>query len=87
MSDRSVYHAKILINLRKSILDPQGKAVHHALESLGLKDVQDVRVGKYIEMNIESVTPEEARRVTTEACTKLLANPVMEDFSFTLERI
>ncbi len=90
MSDGSggnVYQAKIVINLRKSILDPQGKAVHHALESLGLMNVQDVRVGKYIEMNVESESPEDARRVTTEACTKLLANPVMEDFSFTVERI
>lgn len=83
----NVYRAKILINLRKSILDPQGKAVHHALGSLGLKNVQDVRIGKYIEMKIDSVSQEDAQRVTAEACTKLLANPVMEDFSFTVERI
>jgi phosphoribosylformylglycinamidine synthase PurS subunit len=82
-----MYRAKILITLRKSILDPQGKAIHHALESLGLSNIREIRMGKYLEMMIDSSTAEEARKTTQEACTKLLANPVMEDFNYTIEEI
>ena len=82
-----MYLAKIIVTLRKSILDPQGKAVHHALESLGLKDVQEVRMGKVVEMKIESKEKSDAERITEEVCKKLLANPVMEDYSFTLEKV
>ena len=82
-----MYLAKVVVTLRKSILDPQGKAVHHALESLNMASVQDVRIGKFIEMKIGAATKEEAERVATEACMKLLANPVMEDFTFTLEKL
>jgi len=82
-----MFRAKILITLRKSILDPQGKAIHHALESLGLSAIREVRMGKYIEMTIDAPTAEDARKATQEACKKLLANPVMEDFNFSLEEI
>ncbi len=82
-----MYLAKVVVTLRKSILDPQGKAVHHALGSMNMPTVQDVRIGKFIEMKIDTVTMEDAERVTAEACKKLLANPVMEDFSFSLEKI
>ncbi len=82
-----MYRAKILITLRKSILDPQGKAIHHALESLGLSAIQEIRMGKYLEMVIDTVTAEEARKTTQEACKKLLANPVMEDFNYSIEEI
>ncbi len=83
----TVFNAKITVTLRKSILDPQGKAVHHALESLHMQDIEDVRIGKYIEMRVNSPSRKEAERLTREACAKLLANPVMEDFSFTLEQV
>lgn len=82
-----MYLAKIIITLRKSILDPQGKTVHHALESLNMKLVNDVRIGKYIEMKIDSENKEEAERLAEHACKKLLANPVMEDYSFSMEKI
>ncbi len=82
-----MFLAKITVTLRKSILDPQGKAVHHALSSLQMPEIEDVRMGKYIEMQINSLSREEADRLTREACTKLLSNPVMEDFSFSLEQV
>lgn len=82
-----MFLAKIVITLRKSILDPQGKAVHHALQSLRMKDVQEVRIGKVIEMKIDSVQKARAEQVTEEACKKLLANPVMEDYTFSVEKI
>lgn len=81
-----MYLAKIIVTLRKSILDPQGRAVHHALQSLGLTNVEDVRMGKFIEVRISGTEQQVAERVAEEACRKLLANPVMEDYSFTVEK-
>jgi phosphoribosylformylglycinamidine synthase subunit PurS len=82
-----VYLARIRITLRPSILDPQGKAVHHAIGALGTGGVHDVRMGKYVEMKLDAATPDEAREVTAEVCRKLLANPVMEDFHFEIEQV
>jgi len=82
-----LFLAKITITLRKSILDPQGKAVLHAVESLGMKEVREVRIGKYIELKIDVETREEAERIAGEAAGKLLANPVMEDFTFEVEKL
>src|SRR6185369_16864390 len=88
MSDRVLmFIAKITITLRPSILDPQGKAIHHALESLGLSTARSVRMGKYIEMTVETSSKAEAERITEEACRKLLANSVMEDFAFIVEPV
>ena len=81
-----VFRAKINVTLRPSILDPQGKAVHHAVESLGMTGVKEIRMGKYIEMQIEAPSRPDADRITNEACRKLLANPVMENFSFTIDQ-
>ena len=81
----NLYHSKILVTLRQSILDPQGKAVEHGVHSLGYDKVRNVRIGKFVEMNIDVPNREEAERVTSEVSRKLLANPVMEDFSFTIE--
>ena len=82
-----MYVAKITITLRRSILDPQGKAVHHALESLGMAAMKDVRIGKYIEVRIDTTDKREAERLADEACKKLLANLVMEDYAFSLEAV
>ena len=82
-----MFLAKITITLRKSILDPQGKAIHHALESLNMQAVRDVRLGKFVEMKIETAAQTEAERITEEACKRLLANPVMEDFSCSVEKL
>ncbi len=80
-----MYLSKITVTLRKSILDPQGKAVEHGIHSLGYEKVEDVRVGKFIELAVDTATRKEAEEVTREVCKKLLANPVMEDFSFVIE--
>ncbi len=81
-----VYKAKITVTLRKSILDPQGKAVLHGAHSLGYDGISDIRIGKFIEMNVEAASETEARKITDETCRKLLANPVMEDFQYTMEK-
>ncbi len=80
-----MYKANVRITLRPSILDPQGKAVHHALENLGYDAVERVRMGKYVELWIEAASEEEAARLAREACEKLLANTVMEDYAIALE--
>ncbi|MEP7146707.1 MAG: phosphoribosylformylglycinamidine synthase subunit PurS [bacterium] len=68
--------------MRKTILDPQGKAVEHSLKSLGFDSIEDTRIGKYIELRINAVNKEEAEQISDEACRKLLANSVMEEYSF-----
>ncbi len=68
----------------KELLDPQGKAVMSGLGNLGLKKIEDVRVGKNITLQIEAGTEEEARQAAEEASKKLLANPVMEDYEISL---
>lgn len=65
-------------------MDPQGKTVQHALENLGFTPIKEVRIGKVIQLIFEDVTEEQAMRLTDEACKKLLANPVIEDYEFEL---
>ena len=82
-----MYKATISITLRPSILDPQGKAVGHALETLGYDTIERVRMGKYVELWIDEATEEAAEQAARTACKKLLANPVMEDYSIDLKKI
>ena len=78
------YIAHINVMPHKELLDPQGKAVSNSLHNLGLSHVRDVRIGKHISLHIEAAGKEDAEKMTREACKKLLANPVMETFDFTL---
>jgi phosphoribosylformylglycinamidine synthase len=80
-----MYKATISITLRPSILDPEGKTVHNALDNLGYDQIDRVRMGKRAEVWIDEEEEEDARRVATEACEKLLANPVTENFEIDLE--
>ncbi len=84
---RPVFIAKIIITLRKSILDPQGKAVLHGAHLLGSSEVDDIRIGKFIEMKIDVQSEKEAQEIAENLCLKLLANPVMEDYNYTLESV
>ena len=79
------YTVSINVMPLKELLDPQGKQVLGGLNNLGMASVEDVRIGKHITLQVEAKSPEEARAVAEEASKKLLANPVMEDFSFTVE--
>ncbi len=82
-----MYLAKIRVTLRQSILDPQGKAVEHGLNTLGFDRVKNVRIGKYIEMQVSVDDGKEAERIAEEVCKKLLANPVTEDYNFSVESV
>ena len=68
----------------KDLLDPQGKAVMGGLKNLGLNGVEDVRIGKNIDLQIDASSAEEAKKIGEEAAKKLLANPVMEVFEVTV---
>lgn len=72
--------ASIIITPKKVVLDPQGKTVRGALEHLGYTGITDVRVGKYLEIELSGVDRETARRQLDEACHRFLSNPVIEDY-------
>lgn len=74
------FTAHINVMPLKELLDPQGKAVLGGLKNLGLGNVQDVRIGKHIVLQVEAASREEAQQVAENACQQLLANPVMEYF-------
>ncbi len=76
--------ARVHVTLKNGVLDPQGKAVHHALQGLGFAGVNDVRQGKFIELELDGSDVEKARAEVKEMCEKLLANTVIEDYSIDL---
>lgn len=78
------YKAEIDIMPRKELLNPEGKTVARNMGQLGLNGVRDVRIGKHISMEVEAASEEEARRQVEEACSKLLANLIMETFTYEL---
>ncbi len=80
-----MFKAKVYVTLKKSVLDPQGKTVLHALASMGFKDAKDLRVGKYFELAIEAASQTDAQKKVKEICDKVLINPVIEDYSFDLQ--
>ena len=73
---------KIFVRLKEGVLDPQGKAVERSLHTLGYEEVRDVRVGKYIELEVAAQSRQAAETRAREMCDKLLANPVIEDYRF-----
>ena len=77
--------AKVYISYKEGILDPQGKTVGTALDSMGINGIEDVRIGKYIELSFENISKSEAESITDESCRKLLANPNTETFRFEIE--
>ena len=72
--------AKVHVTLKPGVLDPQGKAVQHALSALGFDGVDDVRQGKFIELELSETDPKKAETEVKAMCKKLLANMVIEDF-------
>lgn len=77
--------ARVHITLKSGVLDPQGKAIGHALEALGFEGVNDVRQGKVIEIDMVEEDPAKARKQVEEMCRKLLANTVIENYVVDLE--
>ena len=69
-----------IITLKKDVLDPQGKVIHQTLDGMGFKDINEVRQGKYFEVEVNEKDEDKAKSKVEEMCKKLLANLVIEDF-------
>lgn len=81
------FKAEIDVMPLESLLDPQGKAVTGSMKNIGLPEIENVRIGKHITLSVEASSEEDAKSKVDLACQKLLANPIIEYYSFTLSRI
>ncbi|KAB7672437.1 phosphoribosylformylglycinamidine synthase subunit PurS [Bacillus sp. B1-b2] len=81
-----MFKVKVYITLRESVLDPQGNAVKGSLHSLNYKEVEDVRIGKYLELTIDK-SDRSIDELVKEMCEKLLANTVIEDYRYEVEEV
>lgn len=79
------FSAEVRVTLKEGIADPQGQTIQRALPALGFEGVNDVRVGKLIELTVEASGPKEAETRVREMCEQLLANPVIETFEVTIQ--
>ncbi len=78
--------AKVYVTLKPSVLDPQGKAIHHSVELLGFENIGDIRQGKYFEIALDpKLAVEKARDTVEKIARDVLANPVIEDYSVVIE--
>ena len=78
--------AKIYVTLKPSVLDPQGKAIHHAVETIGYRGIADVRQGKYFEVTLDdALSAEDAKAAVERMAHDVLANPVIEDYRVELD--
>ncbi|MDB5009009.1 MAG: purS [Mucilaginibacter sp.] len=81
------FQAEIDVMPKKEILDPQGKAVTGSMKNLGLAEIQNVRIGKHITLEIEADSTETAHNKVDEACKNLLANLIMESYTFSIRKL
>ena len=77
--------ARVYVTLKKSVFDPQGHTIHDALRSMGYEGVSDVRQGKFFDVDLEGVAPDQARQTADEIARKVLANPVIESYRVEVE--
>ena len=78
--------SKIYIKYKEGILDPQGVVTNKALKSVGMKNIESISIGKFIEIDFENVSKKEAEILTEESCKKLLVNPNTETYTFEKEK-
>ena len=81
------FQAEIDVMPKKEILDPQGKAVTGSMKNLGLAEIQNIRIGKHISLEIEADSAETAHAKVEQACKSLLANLIMESYTFTVKQV
>ena len=82
-----MFKATVIIKRRPTIVDPQGKAVEQGAKLLGFNNVSQTRIGKYIEFFVNGNDVHSAKQEVEEYCHKLLANPIMEDYEYTLDEV
>lgn len=80
------WKAQINVTLKKSVLDPQGETVKHAVHTLGYKNIEDVRVGKFIELGLIGKSKESVEKQVEEVCKKILVNPIIETASYKIHK-
>ena len=77
--------AKVFVTFKEGVLDPQGKTIKSAIDSLGYKGVEDVRQGKYFELTLDNLPKETAEKLVKEIAEKILTNPIIEQFRYHIE--
>lgn len=82
-----MFLAKVFVTLKPTVNDPQGLTVMGGLKTLGFASVESVRLGKYLELTVNESVRSQAEAQVSEMCRKLLANPVIEEFSYDLEEL
>jgi len=80
-----LFNVKVFVSIKEGVLDPQGKTVNEALHHLGYPNISDTRIGKYITFSITSEDKQSAEVTVKEACKRVLTNPIIETFDFTLK--
>ena len=82
-----IMKAKVYVTLKPSVLDPQGKAIQHSVESIGFSQIEEVRQGKFFEIALDSsISESEARNISERIAKEVLANPVIEDYRVEIEK-
>ena len=81
-----MFLARVSVRLKPAVSDPQGQTIQGGLQQLGFEGVKSVRAGKYLEIELDAATESDARRQLSDMCERLLANPIIEEYSFDLER-
>jgi len=82
-----MFKVKIYVNLKRGVADPQGITIKDALYSLNYKEVEEVRMGKYIQLKMEGISKEKVEKKVNEMCQKLLVNPVIEEYTYQIEEL
>ena len=82
-----MYLAKIYVTLKATVNDPQGQTVLSSLKQLGFVSVDDVRIGKYLEVQVDEADRDRAQELVDDICDKLLANPIIEEYRFDLQEV
>jgi phosphoribosylformylglycinamidine synthase PurS subunit len=87
LKEEAMLKVEINITLKRTVADPQGLTIKHALESLGYKDLADVRIGKLVVIKLNFKNKKRAEQEINEMCKKLLANPIIEEYSFNIKEL
>lgn len=82
-----MYNVKVYVTYKESILDPQGEAVRGAVHRMGFDEIEDIRIGKYFEIKVSDTADRSVEEVIETICDKLLANVVMENYRYEIERV
>ena len=80
-----MFLARVYVRLKPAVSDPQGQTIQGGLHQLGFESVKSVRAGKYLEIELDAASESDARRQLSDMCERLLANPIIEEYSFDLE--